>query len=227
MRVLYPWFEQARCWVRVAAGETDLAVSACQQLAERLRADELVSHEIFALHDLVRLGRPELAAARLTELASQVEGPLVGLLAAHAQAAAAADPVGLLDIAEQFGQYGLQLFGAEAAAAAVNRLLELRSPQATEATAVLERLRAACTEVQTPALTVHVGELSYRERQIAKLAASGVSSKEIAEQLFVSPRTVDNHLRRVYAKLGVRGRSQLASALRTLAMRTPDSPNRH
>jgi DNA-binding CsgD family transcriptional regulator len=58
--------------------------------------------------------------------------------------------------------------------------------------------------------------LTARERQIAKLAAAGVPSKEIAEQLFLSARTVDNHLLRVYNKLGVSGRNELAAALRTL-----------
>jgi DNA-binding CsgD family transcriptional regulator len=55
-----------------------------------------------------------------------------------------------------------------------------------------------------------------RERQIAKLAAAGVPSKEIADQLYLSARTVDNHLLRVYAKLGVAGRAELSAALRAL-----------
>src|SRR5204863_530269 len=82
-----------------------------------------------------------------------------------------------------------------------------------------EELLAQCDNPHTPALVVHVGALSERERQVARLAAAGVPSKEIAEQLFLSPRTVDNHLRRVYAKLGVSGRTQIALALRTLADR--------
>jgi DNA-binding CsgD family transcriptional regulator len=49
-----------------------------------------------------------------------------------------------------------------------------------------------------------------------------VASKEIAERLFLSSRTVDNHLMRVYAKLGVSGRTELASALRTLPGFTED-----
>ena len=52
--------------------------------------------------------------------------------------------------------------------------------------------------------------------QIARLAAAGVPSKEIADQLYLSSRTVDNHLMRVYAKLGVTGRAELAAALRSL-----------
>ena len=48
-------------------------------------------------------------------------------------------------------------------------------------------------------------------------AAAGVTSKGIADELFLSARTIDNHLHRVYAKLGVGGRSQLAAALRAMA----------
>jgi len=45
------------------------------------------------------------------------------------------------------------------------------------------------------------------------LAAGGSTSREIADSLFLSVRTVDNHLQRVYTKLGVTGRNELADAL--------------
>ncbi|OWY59668.1 hypothetical protein B7486_73345, partial [cyanobacterium TDX16] len=49
--------------------------------------------------------------------------------------------------------------------------------------------------------------------EIALLAAEGLTSREIAEQLYVSVRTIDNHLARVYDKLGVKGRDALRSVL--------------
>jgi DNA-binding CsgD family transcriptional regulator len=58
------------------------------------------------------------------------------------------------------------------------------------------------------------GELTESERRAAELAASGLANKEIAQALFVSVHTVEQHLSRAYAKLGVRSRSQLAGALR-------------
>jgi DNA-binding CsgD family transcriptional regulator len=61
---------------------------------------------------------------------------------------------------------------------------------------------------------VPTAELTSREREIALLAAGGLSSKQIAGQLVVSVRTVDNHLRAVYRKLGVVGRGELRSVLR-------------
>jgi DNA-binding CsgD family transcriptional regulator len=53
-------------------------------------------------------------------------------------------------------------------------------------------------------------ELTPSEQQVASLAATGMSNKEIAARLYVSVNTVETHLRHVYAKLGVRSRSQLA-----------------
>jgi len=55
--------------------------------------------------------------------------------------------------------------------------------------------------------------LTKREREVAVLAASGITSKDIADRLFVSVRTVDNHLGRVYDKLGISSRAELAEIM--------------
>jgi DNA-binding CsgD family transcriptional regulator len=55
-----------------------------------------------------------------------------------------------------------------------------------------------------------LARLSPQERQVIRLAAAGLSNREIAAQLFLSHRTVEHHLYRSYPKLGVAGRRELA-----------------
>src|SRR5262245_5870045 len=55
-----------------------------------------------------------------------------------------------------------------------------------------------------------IDQLTAQERQISRLVAEGFSNKEVAAQLFLSPRTIDSHLRNVFQKLGVTSRTQLA-----------------
>lgn len=73
-------------------------------------------------------------------------------------------------------------------------------------------LRAA-GERSDPGQTAAVAALSPQELQIARLAAAGLSNREIGQQLFLSPRTVGSHLYRIFPKLDITSRTQLASRL--------------
>ena len=55
--------------------------------------------------------------------------------------------------------------------------------------------------------------LTARERAVALSASPGASGREVAEKLGLSVRTAENHLQRIYAKLGVAGLRELAEAL--------------
>jgi DNA-binding CsgD family transcriptional regulator len=73
-------------------------------------------------------------------------------------------------------------------------------------------LRAAGERV--PAVTPAAGPaLTAQQERIAGLVAGGATNREVAQQLHLSPRTVDHHLRNVFARLGVRSRTELAHRL--------------
>lgn len=58
-------------------------------------------------------------------------------------------------------------------------------------------------------------ELTAQEAQIAQLASEGLTNPEIGAKLFLSPRTIEWHLRRIYPKLGVSSRKELRAVLRS------------
>jgi DNA-binding CsgD family transcriptional regulator len=91
---------------------------------------------------------------------------------------------------EQFETIGMEAFAERAGG---------------ELLATGERVRKRAVETRD--------ELTPQERQIARLARDGLSNPEIGGQLFLSPRTVEWHLRKVFAKLEIHSRHQLASAL--------------
>ena len=78
---------------------------------------------------------------------------------------------------------------------------------------LVQRLVSATRELLAdkapPSSSVDLSALSDRELQVAKAVAAGKSNKEVAEQLFISERTVKAHLGAVFEKLGVRDRVQL------------------
>ncbi|HEX6020577.1 MAG TPA: helix-turn-helix transcriptional regulator, partial [Solirubrobacter sp.] len=67
------------------------------------------------------------------------------------------------------------------------------------------RRRAAGTE--------GLAALSGREREVADLVAAGRTNKEIAGELFLSEKTVESHMSRLFGKLGVRSRAEVAEAV--------------
>ena len=82
--------------------------------------------------------------------------------------------------------------------------------------AFAERARAellAAGERARPPTAGTVEQLTPREAQIAALVSQGESNRDVAAQLFLSPSTVDYHLRKVFRKVGVGSRTQLARAM--------------
>jgi DNA-binding CsgD family transcriptional regulator len=169
-----------------------------------------------ALHSLARLGEPATAQERIEAIAAEAQGRLIPARAAHVAALVRDDSEALLAVSATFEQLGALLVAAEAAADAARALR--RADRSRDASAAAQRSRhlaTRCPGVTTPALALvdTVSPLTRREREVALLAAQGLASKAIAETLFLSVRTVDNHLQRAYEKLGVSGRDELAGLI--------------
>jgi DNA-binding CsgD family transcriptional regulator len=166
------------------------------------------------VHDAVRLGATGPAVVdALAGYAARSQSPLVAALVEHAVARATEDPVALDGAAATLASLGCDLWAADAATAA-SRLhrragsLGSALSSAALATGALGRcgpVRAA--HVARPDAT---DPLTAREREVADLAARGLSDRDIAARLHLSERTVQSHLYRSYRKLGVRGREGLA-----------------
>jgi ATP/maltotriose-dependent transcriptional regulator MalT len=166
-------------------------------------------------HDASRLGARGLSEP-MRSVADTGDSPVVAARAAHVAALEAGDADGLVAASEAFEELGAILLAAEAASDASTELRRKGDQRRGAALANRSKqLMERCPGVRTPALApaeVAV-PLSTREREVASLAGSGLTSQEIADRLYLSIRTVDNHLQKAYAKLGVNRRDQLTAAL--------------
>ena len=185
---------------------------------------------------LAELGLVDDALAvtdRLDELATEQEHPwgrasvgrcrgLVGLAESYDERSADA----LAEAGRAYGRLGLH---HEAARSMLSLgRAERRYKKWGRAREALERAAASFDELGSAAWAeaarselarvgarrpAQVGELTATERQVAELAAEGMSNKAIATRLVVTVSTVEFHLSRTYAKLGIRSRAQIAGRL--------------
>ncbi|NWF24739.1 AAA family ATPase [Streptomyces sp. PKU-EA00015] len=202
-----------RAWVHVARGELTRARAVLTAAAREAFERGQTAFESILLTDLVRLGGARAAAARLEEIAAECSGHFHRARADLATAWAAQDPDGLIAASDALERIGADLLAAEAATTAATLLREAGEVRRANAAVVrAEALAARCEGAPTPALRAYKGvvPLTAREQEIALLASRGMPSKDIAAELTLSVRTVDNHLQRVYAKLGLTTRRQLA-----------------
>ena len=193
-------------------------------------APELVE----ALAELGELDEAREVCARLRELADEQDHPWglasvrrgEGTIALVAESYDTAGAAALGAAAAAYEELGLR-FDAARSLLALGRA-QRRFRQWGVARDSLERAAAAFEQIGSPGWAEQArseltrvgarrptpsGELTESERRAAELAASGLSNKEIARELFVTVHTVEVHLSRAYAKLGVRSRGQLAGRL--------------
>jgi DNA-binding CsgD family transcriptional regulator len=200
-------------------------------------------HSPFALHVPLDLVEAAVRCNRRTEADAHVTAmraagvaalsPRLALLAAGAAAVAASGDMATALFEEALAVPGAERWSFELARVRLAYGEHLRRCRAVSASRVqldaaldaFERMGArpwatrarnelrATGESRSRARTAGPAGLTPREREVAELAASGLSNKQIGEKLRLSPRTVGAHLRHVFQKLGVVSRVALGAAL--------------
>jgi DNA-binding CsgD family transcriptional regulator len=206
--------EHGRGWARAAEGVLDEARSAFLAAAEMLDSTGNRVAACLDYHDLARVGGAAVAAPRLERLADAIDGEWARACADHAVASAARDGPTLRESADAFERIGALLFAAEALLEASSAFAaEGRTSSAHACDGRAHRLLERCHGARTPVILAagRAADLTRREREVATLAAGGLSNKEIAARLVVSVRTVENQLHSVYGKLGIASRGELVS----------------
>jgi DNA-binding CsgD family transcriptional regulator len=216
-RTFNPVIAEAQVWTQVAQARPDDARRTVVQAIEDSMAAQRWGIALHLIHDLARNGAPSEAVRILDRLAEPVDGPLAAARRLHIQALDRHDFQGLEEASQAFAKLGADLLAAEAAADAGRAARHHGEPRR----AARLFLRAAslvsrCEGARTPALVMllELTPLTPREREVATLAATSLASEEMASRLFLSVRTVDNHLQHIYQKLGIGSRTELTAAMR-------------
>lgn len=211
-----PLLEISAAWVEAAGGDAAGAAAHLEEVATAARHRGQFPYELQARHGRARLGQASSVTDRLASLVSIVDGPFAAVAATHAAALAAGDAPALEAAADGLERLEMRILAAEAAATASARYQALGDRSRAASLGLrCETLLASCPGATSPTIDWQrsPATLTARELEVARMAVGGRSSRQIAEQLVVSVRTVETHLSRVYAKLGVAGRPELAVAL--------------
>ncbi len=211
-RIFDPYLARARGWVAHRKGFPDDARAAFVAGFDAATDGGSVIAALGCAHDLCRIGRADTAAELLAQLdLTELEGRYPQCQQRHIGAAVDGDVDALTDVVDGFVSLGAPHLAAEAATDAA------RSPAATARDR--RRLLQRAAEVSTgdsggvDQLAAQVG-LTRREHDVVALAALGLTSREAADRLSISRRTVETHLGNAYQKLGVNDRLGLLERLR-------------
>ena len=210
--VFLPALELARAWERASVGRTTAAQTHALRAAQIARRAGMSAVEIRALHTALRFG-DRSNTARLGDLARKLNTPMAEAFAAHARGLATRNGDLLDAVADRFAAMPALALAADAAAqAALEHARAGHRGKELESSTRAHWLASQCG-IRTPAVDAAAQPLpiTEREREVAMLAAAGLSNRQIADRLSISVRTVDGHLYRTFAKLGIEGREQLVN----------------
>lgn len=204
---------EAEAWIAVHEGDTERAI---EQLASAVARGLELGHLLLAsltASVAVRIGGASVVAPLVAQADQVASSTMVHAIAELAAAVSAQDAAAVVDLAPTLERAGLTSVAHDAVVAALkwaddDRMLQRR------ARVLMAELARDIVPVQTSSGTRAEFGLTEREWLIAQAAARRERSREIAERLGVSVRTVDNHLASVYRKLGISGRGELEEELR-------------
>lgn len=196
-------------WIDAARGTLSDAVRRTERAIEIAAGRRQNAHMLLALVDLARFGQPRRAAGMLADL-TDIESDLIRTGAIGVLALAGDQPDELAEAAIAARRLHLEPFASELALRALERAARTGSTAARAKLEIVLDVTTAATPILRSQAAVEP-VLTAREREVARLAATSLSSRAIGEQLEVSTRTVDNLLGRVYAKTGLGGRAELAT----------------
>lgn len=203
---------RAQAWIAHRTGNPRQAVALLSEEAEHRRSVGDRQGESTCLHDLLRLHQPDSTLDRLHVLTAEADDPQFALIRDHAVALSDHDAEGLGEVADRYGDLGAILFASEAAAQASALAARHRDNRvATYWGNAADAWRRAYGQAAPDTMPASLAAISLtrRESEVAFMAASGVAARDIGERLFVSHRTVETHLQRIYDKLGIRSRAEL------------------
>jgi ATP/maltotriose-dependent transcriptional regulator MalT len=213
--VFLPELELARAWERASVGETMAAQTHAVRAAQIARQSGMYAVEMRALHSAVRFD-DRSQTERLAELATTLNTPLAEAIAEHARGLADHDGDVLDAAAERFAEMGAVALATDAAAQAAREHARTGKRGKEMKSSTRAHWLAGQHEIRTPAVhsVAQPLPITDREREIVMLAAAGLSNRQIAERLSVSVRTVEGHVYRTFAKLGIERREQLIHLVR-------------
>ena len=189
------------------------AALALLELDEREEARRLGSEEV----ELARQWGAPRALGKALRTAGLVEGGEAGLLLLRAAVDVLEDSPALLERARALTELGAALRRANRRAEAREPLrqgLEVAHGCGAKPLAQRAHTELVATGARPRRLALSgVEALTPSERRVADMAADGMTNRDIAQALFVTPRTVEVHLSSAYRKLGISARSQLSDAL--------------